>query len=94
LYSRLLGFRDLEDTFGSRLSNPDWDLIHYRCPLSPLEARVLVLRYVFGMGELEVAAKLNVPWRKVNRASWRLKAKLRNHIEQLHSLPSAIGNIE
>ena len=58
-----------------------WDLIHYRCPLSPLEARVLLHRYVFGKGEAELAAEMGVPWRTLNRAAWRLKAKLRAHLD-------------
>jgi DNA-directed RNA polymerase specialized sigma24 family protein len=54
-----------------------WDLIHYRCPLSPLEAKVLLHRYIFAKGESELAAELGIPWRSLNRAAWRLKAKLR-----------------
>ena len=63
-----------------------WDLIHYRCPLSPLEARVLVYRYILGIGERQLATELNVPWRKLNNAAWRMKAKLRAHLVEIQAM--------
>lgn len=60
-----------------------WDVIHYYCPLSKLEARVLIHRYVLGKGERELAHELGVPWRRLNRANWRMKAKLRSQLRRL-----------
>lgn len=64
-----------------------WDLIHYRCPLSKLEARVLIHRYVLGKGERELAQEWGVSWRRLNRATWRMKLKLRGQLEAIRRLP-------
>ena len=63
-----------------------WDLIHYRCPLSALEAQVLFHRYVLGKGERELANELQIPWRTLNRAAWRMKAKLRGQLNSVRKL--------
>ena len=66
--------------------NDIWDFIHFNCPLSALEARVLVGRYVLRKGERELAEELGVHWRTLNRAAWRLKAKLRTYVRHLPAL--------
>jgi hypothetical protein len=66
-------------TYGDDL----WDFIHFNCPLSRLEAEVLVGRYIMQRGEKELARDLGVPWRRLNRAAWRLKLKLRSYSKQL-----------
>ena len=68
-----------------------WDLIHYRCPLSTLEAKILIHRYVLGKGERELAQEWRVPWRRLNRAAWRMKLKLRGQLVAIHQLPSSRG---
>lgn len=70
-----------------------WDLIHYRCPLSKLEARILIRRYIFGKGERELAADLGLPWRAVNRATWRMKGKLRGQMPAIRELLSMSGTL-
>lgn len=60
-----------------------WDFIHFNCPLSRLEAQVLVGRYILHRGERELADEIGVPWRRLNRATWRLKLKLRSFAKQL-----------
>lgn len=60
-----------------------WDFIHFNCPLSRLEAQVLVGRYILQRGERELADEIGVPWRRLNRATWRLKLKLRSFAKQL-----------
>jgi len=60
-----------------------WDVIHYCCPLSKLEAKVLIHRYLLGKGERELAQELGVPWRSLNRATWRMKGKLRSQLVRL-----------
>jgi hypothetical protein len=60
-----------------------WDFIHFNCPLSRLEAQVLVGRYILQRGEKELATELGVPWRRLNRAAWRLKLKLRTFSKYL-----------
>jgi DNA-directed RNA polymerase specialized sigma24 family protein len=60
-----------------------WDFIHYNCPLSRLEAQVLVGRFILGFGERQLAAELGLPWRTVNRATWRMKAKIRTYTDAL-----------
>lgn len=67
--------------------NDLWDLIHFLCPLSNLEAIVLVHRYILGKGERELAAELGVGWRVLNRATWRMKCKLRGQLESIYRLP-------
>jgi len=59
-----------------------WDFLNQRCPLSKLEARVLLERYILGKGELALAQEMGVPWRRLNRATWRMKAKLRYCINE------------
>jgi hypothetical protein len=59
--------------------------------LSPLEARVLLYRYIYCKGEQELANELGVDWRILNRAAWRLKAKLRAHLHIIGS--SAKGRL-
>ncbi len=54
-----------------------WDFINAYCPLSSLESLVLVERYISGKGERELAKEIGVPWRRLNRATWRMKGKLR-----------------
>lgn len=49
-------------------------------------ARILVRRYVLGKGEREVADELGVGWRTVNRATWRMKLKLRGRLEEIERL--------
>jgi hypothetical protein len=61
-----------------------WDFIHYNCPMSRLEAQALVGRFVLGRGERELAAELGLSWRTINRATWRMKAKLRSCALDLH----------
>jgi len=51
-----------------------------------LEARVLVYRYILGIGERQLATELNVPWRKLNNAAWRMKAKLRAHLIEIQAM--------
>ncbi len=63
-----------------------WDLIHYYCPLSNLEAKVLIHRYILGKGERELAEELGVPWRRLNRANWRMKLKLRGQLALIRRL--------
>ena len=63
--------------------NDLWDFIHFNCPLSRLEARVLVGRYILHRGEKELAEEIGVPWRRINRATWRLKLKLKSFAKQL-----------
>ena len=63
-----------------------WDVIHYLCPLSRLEAVVLIERYVNGYGERELASKLDVNWRTLNRATWRMKAKLRECADVVYQI--------
>ena len=60
-----------------------WDFINLYCPLSPLEAQVLVGRYILGKGERELASELGLEWRTLNRAAWRMKAKLRSYADSL-----------
>lgn len=60
-----------------------WDFINQKCPLSRLEAHVLIGRYIMGFGERELAAELGLHWRTINRATWRMKAKLRNYKDHL-----------
>ena len=67
-----------------------WDFIHYRCPLSPLEAKVLVRRYVLCMSEREAAKAMGLDWKVLNRATWRLKAKLRAHLDEIRALSRSL----
>jgi len=67
--------------------NDIWDLIHFCCPLSRLEAVVLVHRYVLRKGERELAKELGVKWRTLNRATWRMKCKLRGQLNAIYQLP-------
>lgn len=76
---RVLGKLRTELTRGDDI----WDFIHFNCPLSHLEAQVLVGRYILGRGERELAAELGVPWRRLNGATWRMKAKLRAYADAL-----------
>jgi hypothetical protein len=63
-----------------------FDLIHYRCPLSPLEAQVLVHRYILCKTERQLAKELGTTARVVNRAAWRMKAKIRAHLPDIRKL--------
>ena len=75
-----------------RRSHPDaalvdiLDVIHYRCPLSPLEAKVLLHRYILAKGERRLAEELGVNPRVLNRATWRMKAKIRAHIHVIRQV--------
>jgi hypothetical protein len=77
---RSLGTRRKSVAVGDDL----WDFIHYNCPLSRLEAQALIGRFILGRGERELADELGVPWRRLNRATWRMKAKLRLYADALH----------
>jgi len=69
-----------------------WDFIHQNCPLSRLEAEVLLYRYIYGIGEKELAAKLGVSWRRINRATYRMKAKIRLHKSNIRLLEATLKN--
>ena len=75
--------RDVPVTEPVQYGDDLWDFIHFNCPLSRLEAQVLVGRYILKRGERELAAEIGVPWRRINRATWRLKWKLRSFAKQL-----------
>ncbi len=79
MYDRQADVAELEDL---------WDVIHYHCPMSRLEAQALVGRFVLCLGERELAAELGVSWRTLNRATWRMKAKLRSCAYRLHMMRS------